>query len=54
MYPPTVCSLEFEEELKTEALGVLHMCDAILKCGNVNSDKALETPKWHILLYQCF
>lgn len=42
MYPPTVYSLEFEEELKTKALGALHTYDAFLKCGNVNSNKVLE------------
>lgn len=44
MYPPTVYSLEFEEELKTKALGALHTCDAFLKCGNVKSNKVLEKP----------
>lgn len=44
MYPPTVYSQEFEEELKTKALGALHTCDAFLNCGNMNLNKMLEKP----------
>lgn len=44
MYPPTVYSQEFEEELKTKALGALHTCDAFLRRGNTNSNKMPEKP----------
>lgn len=43
-YPPTVYSPDFEEELKTNALGTLHTYDVFLKCGNVNSKKVPEKP----------
>lgn len=38
-YPPAVYSPDFEEELKTNALGALHIYDVFFKRGNVNSKK---------------